>query len=192
MGKIVSNFFISLDGSSRRPTSGTSFPYFNDEMGAAFGHGLAACEAFLMGRVLYDQWVEYWPKYGEVAGPPGEPTDARDFADFINDVPKYVVSNTLTEATWSNTTIVSGDVAARLRDIKWQTAGDIGMSGSATLVRWLLANGLLDELRLLIHPIAVGHGQRLFEDTPTRPLRLLRHEAFETGVLNVTYAPAAS
>ena len=66
------------------------------------------------------------------------------------------------------------------------------MSGSATLVRWLLGNGLLDELHLLIHPIAVGHGQRLFEDTPTQPLRLVHQETFETGVLDVTYAPATS
>lgn len=68
--------------------------------------------------------------------------------------------------------------------------GDIGMSGSATLVRWLLANGLVDELHLLIHPIAVGTGARLFEDAPTHPLRLVRSETFTTGVLDVTYAPA--
>jgi dihydrofolate reductase len=75
MGKIVSNFFISLDGVVESPEE-WHFPYFNEEMGAAFGHGLAACDTFLMGRALYEQWVEYWPKYGEVAGPPGEPTDA--------------------------------------------------------------------------------------------------------------------
>src|SRR2546421_554405 len=69
--------------------------------------------------------------------------------------------------------------------------GDIGMSGSATLVRWLLANGLLDELHLMLHPIAVGHGKRLFEDTPTYPLELVSHETFKTGVLNLSYAPAS-
>jgi dihydrofolate reductase len=191
MGRIVSTFFISLDGVVESPEE-WHFPYFNDEMGAAFGHGLATCDAFLMGRVLYEEWVEYWPKYGAVARPPGEPPVASEFADFINGVPKYVVSSSLTEASWSNTTILSGDVAAQLRGIKQRTAGDIGMSGSATLVRSLLADGLLDELRLLIHPIAVGHGQRLFEDTPTHPLRLVHHEAFRTGVLNVAYAPTTS
>src|SRR5918995_5384718 len=150
MGRIVSNFFISLDGVVESPEQ-WHFPYFNEEMGQAIGHGAAECDAFLMGRVLYEEWVEYWPKHGKVASPPGEPGGAEEFADFINEVPKYVVSNTLTEATWNNTTIVSGDVAARLREIKAQTARDIGMSGSATLVRWLLANGLVDELNLLVH-----------------------------------------
>ncbi len=151
-------------------------------MGAAIGQGTETYEAFLMGRVLYEEWASYWPNQG----------DEVPFASFINNVPKYVVSNTLDPAKWNNTTVVSGDVAARLREIKDQTAGDIGMSGSATLVRWLLANGLLDELNIMVHPIAVGHGQRLFEGTPTYPLQLVKHETFETGVLNLSYAPAAS
>jgi dihydrofolate reductase len=178
MGKIVSNFFISLDDVVESPDK-WHFPYFNDEMGAAIEKGMETSEAFLMGRVLYEEWASYWPNQGD-----------DDFAGFINNIPKYVVTNTLEEATWNNTTVVSGDVAAQLRRIKEQTAGDIGMSGSATLVRWLLANDLLDELNLLVHPIAVGSGQRLFEETPTHPLRLLHHDVFETGVLNLRYAPA--
>jgi len=181
MGKIVSNFFISLDGVVESPDQ-WHFPYFNDEMGAAIGQGMETSEAFLMGRVLYEEWSDYWPNQG----------DEEPFASFINNVPKYVVSNTLDKATWNNSTIVSGDVAARLREIREATGGDLAMSGSATLVRWLLANGLLDELNLMVHPIAVGHGQRLFEDTPTHPLQLVNHETFETGVLNLKYAPAAS
>ncbi len=102
-----------------------------------------------------------------------------------------MVSNSLDEATWNNTTLVSGDVATQLRKIKDASDGDIGMSGSATLVRWLLANGLLDELRLMLHPIAVGHGKRLFEDTPTYPLELVSQETFKTGVLNLSYVPAS-
>ena len=162
MGRIVSNFFISLDGVVEAPDQ-WHFPYFNDEMGAAIGAGMETADAFLMGRRLYDEWSEYWPQ-----------SDDDTFAPFINGATKYVVSSTLTEATWSGTTVVSGDVAAELKKIKERTGGDIAMSGSATLVRWLLANDLLDELNLLIHPIAVGHGQRLFEDTPTYPLRLVR------------------
>ncbi|MFJ8582742.1 dihydrofolate reductase family protein [Micromonospora sp. NPDC093277] len=186
MAKIVSNFFISLDGVVERPDQ-WHFPYFDDEMGAAVGRGMEATTAFLMGRHLYQEWAEYWPNHsgGEDAG----------FATFINSVPKYVLSNTLNEATWQNSTLLSGDsaqVAARLREVKEQTDGEIAMSGSATTVRWLLANGLLDELRLLVHPIAVGHGQRLFEETPTYPLRLVNHETFKTGVLNLTYAPEAA
>jgi dihydrofolate reductase len=179
MSKIVSNFFISLDGVVESPDK-WHFPYFNDQMGAVIGKGTETYGAFLMGRVLYEQWAEFWPNQG----------DEVPFASFINNVPKYVVSNTLDKATWNNTTIVSGDVAGQLREIKERSESDIGMSGSATLVRWLLDNGLLDELGLLVHPIVVGHGQRLVEDSPTHPLQLVHDETFETGVLFLTYAPA--
>ncbi|WP_031161900.1 dihydrofolate reductase family protein [Streptosporangium roseum] len=180
MAKIVSNFFISLDGVTESPDQ-WHFPYFNDEMGAAIEAGVQNAAAFLMGRKLYDEWSAYWPTADM----------DEDFAKFINNAQKYVVSNTLEKADWNNTTVVSGDIAARLREIKEQTDGDIQMSGSATTVRWLLANGLLDELNLLIHPIAVGHGRRLFEDTPTHPLKLVKSETFQTGVLNLTYVPDA-
>jgi dihydrofolate reductase len=179
MGKIVSNFFISLDGVVESPDQ-WHFPYFNDEMGAAIQNGSKGAGAFLMGRVLYGEWSEYWPNQD----------DEVPFASFINNVPKYVVSNSLGEATWRNTTVISGDVAAQLKALKDRTEGDIVMSGSPTLVRWLLANGLLDELHLLVHPIAVGHGHRLFEDTATQPLRLVQNETFKTGVLYLIYAPA--
>jgi dihydrofolate reductase len=194
MGKIASNFFMSLDGVVESPDQ-WHFPYFNDEMGAVIDRGTETCAAFLMGRVLYEEWSAYWPNAGTegAEAPPGEPEEAANsFASFINNIPKFVVSSTLDEATWNNTTIVSGDVGGQLRKIKEQTDGDIQMSGSATLVRSLLENGLLDELHLLVHPIAVGHGDRLFEDTPTYPLRLVGHETFTTGVLNLTYTPAAT
>jgi dihydrofolate reductase len=180
MGKIVSNFFISVDGVVESPEK-WHFPYFDEQMGAAVGRGMETARAFLMGRRLYSEWASYWP-----AQSPDEP-----FSTFINTIPKYVVSSTLTGADWQNTTVVSGDVAGRLAALKESTDGDIAMSGSATLARWLLAHRLLDELNLLVHPIAVGHGQRLFEDTPTHPLRLARHETFATGVLDLTYVPAA-
>lgn len=178
MGRIVSNFFISLDGVVESPDQ-WHFPYFNDEMGNAIGKGLEATEVLLLGRVLYEEWAGYWPTSND------EP-----IASTFNNMTKYVVTRTLREATWNNTTIISGDVATGIRDLKNSTQGGIGMSGSATLVRWLLANGLLDQLNLMVHPIAVGKGQRLFEDTPTQPLRLVSHETFSTGVLNLAYAPA--
>ena len=181
MGKIVSNFFISLDGVVEAPDQ-WHFPYFNDEMGAVVGAGMETSGAFLMGRVLYQEWSDYWPQQG-----PDVP-----FSTFINEIPKYVVSNTLTEAAWNNTQLVSGDVAGELGRIKAETDGDIMISGSATLVRSLLADGLLDELRLLVHPIAVGKGQRLFEDTPTHPLELVKSETLTTGVLNLSYVPTKS
>jgi dihydrofolate reductase len=178
VGKIVSSFFISLDGVVEAPDQ-WHFPYFNEEMGGAIGKAAETTDAFLMGRVVYEEWAGYWPTSTD------EP-----FASFLNNTPKYVVSRTLQEASWNNTTIINGDVAAGIRDLKDRTQRDIGMSGSATLVRWLLANGLLDRLNLLVHPIVVGKGQRLFEDTPTHPLRLLSQETFSTGVLNLAYAPA--
>jgi dihydrofolate reductase len=180
MGRIVSNFFISLDGVVESPDK-WHFPYFDDAMGEIVGAGMSTTSAFLMGRKLYGEWSEYWPQQG-----PEVP-----FSEFINDIPKYVVSTTLQDASWKNTTVVSGDVAEQLRKIKESTDGDIGMSGSATTVRWLLANGLLDELALLMHPIAVGSGQRLFEDTPTTPLTLVHSQTLDTGVLHLRYAPAS-
>ncbi|HET6625196.1 MAG TPA: dihydrofolate reductase family protein [Nocardioidaceae bacterium] len=179
MGKIVSNFFISLDGVVEAPDQ-WHFPYFNDEMGEVVGSGMAKAGAWLMGRKLYSEWSEYWPPN----------VDDQQFGTFINEIPKYVVSDSLADAAWNNTTLVRGNEAVeRLRQVKAETDGEIGMSGCATTVRWLLANGLLDELRLLVHPIAVGNGQRLFDGTPTQPLRLLDSQTLSTGVLNLTYAP---
>ncbi len=181
MRKIKSNFFISLDGVVEAPDQ-WHFPYFNDEMGAAVGAGFATTDAMLMGRVLYDEWAAYWPEHAD------EP-----FGDVMNSMKKYVVSNSLQAADWQNTEIVSGDQAAqKLTDLKAQEGGDISMSGSATTVRWLLREGLLDELILLVHPIAVGGGlARLFPaDEPTMPLELLSAETFKSGVLNLRYGPA--
>ena len=180
MGRIVSNFFVSLDGVVESPDK-WHFPYFDDAMGAIVGEGMATMSAMMMGRRLYDEWSSYWPGQG-----PDVP-----FSEFINTVPKYVLSTTLKHPAWQNTTVISDDVAANVRAVKDGTEGDIGMSGSATTARWLLANGLLDELALLVHPIVVGSGQRLFEDTSTRPLELLSSTTLDTGVLHLRYAPAS-
>ena len=181
MRKIKSHFFISLDGVVESPNE-WHFPYFNDEMGAAVGAGFGGADAVLMGRVLYDEWAAYWPQNAD-----------QPFGDVINDIKKYVVSSTLQEAEWNNTEVISGDVAGKLAELKARDGGDIAMSGSPTTVRWLLRDGLLDELNLLVHPLAVGGGlARLFPpDEPPIPLELLRSEAFQTGVLNLSYGPAA-
>jgi dihydrofolate reductase len=113
----------------------------------------------------------------------------------MNGTKKYVVSSTLERADWNNTELVTGDdVAGRIAAIKAQEGGDISMSGSATTVRWLLRAGLLDELRLLVHPILVGDGlARLFPaDEATIPLALAGSRTFASGVLDLTYVPAAS
>jgi dihydrofolate reductase len=179
MGRLVSNFFISLDGVVESPDK-WHFPYFDEAMGAIVGQGMESTAGMMMGRRLYDEWSSFWPAQG-----PDVP-----FSEFINTIPKYVLSTTLTDPAWQNTTVLSDDVAAQVRAVKDSADGDIGMSGSATTVRWLLANGLLDELALLVHPIAVGSGQRLFEDATTHPLELLSSAPLKTGVLHLRYAPA--
>jgi dihydrofolate reductase len=149
--KIKSNFFISLDGVVESPDK-WHFPYFDDEMGGAVSEGFATADAMLMGRVVYEEWAAYWPEHAD------EP-----FGDVMNSMKKYVVSNSLRTAEWQNTELIRGDVAQKLREIKAADGGDIAMSGSATTVRWLLREGLLDQLNLLVHPLVVGDGlARLF------------------------------
>jgi dihydrofolate reductase len=180
MREIKSHFFVSLDGVVESPDK-WHFPYFNDEMGAAVGACFSTTDALLMGRVLYEEWAAYWPEHAD------EP-----FGDVMNSIKKYVVSDGLQTAEWENSEIVSGDVAAeKLTDLKAQDGGDIAMSGSATTVRWLLREGLGDELNLLVHPIVVGEGlARLFAtDGPSIPLELLSAETFKTGVQSLSYAP---
>ena len=183
MKKIAAGLFISLDGVVEAPDQ-WHFPYFDDEMGAAVGAGFATTDAMLMGRVHYEESAAYWPDHAD------EP-----FGDVMNETKKYVLSNTLTSVEWQNSELIGGDAAVeRLTELKAQDGGDITMSGSATTVRWLLREGLLDELNLLVHPIAVGEGlARLFPpDEPRIALELLSSEAFKSGVLNLSYGPSRS
>ncbi|GAA0393107.1 pyrimidine reductase [Acrocarpospora corrugata] len=179
MRKIVSGFFISLDGVVEAPHE-WHFPWFSDQMGAAIVGATNASDAMLMGRNVYQEWAEYWPN---------APEDD-EFGQFINNVDKYVVSTTLTEAGWGNTTVIPGDdLVERITELKSRPGKDIYISGSPTLVRSLLGHGLVDELQLLIHPIIVGSGERLYEGLDQIPLKVVAAETFETGVLFVRYAP---
>jgi dihydrofolate reductase len=179
--KIVANYFISLDGVVESPDQ-WHFPYFDDQMGDAVNAGFARSDALLMGGTLYREWSAYWPT-----------SDDQPFANIMNNQTKYVVSRTLDRADWTNTTLIRDDVAARIREIKAQPGKDIAMSGSATLARWLLTEDLLDELNLLVHPIVVGTGARLFPDaTPRQPLELVDSTAFRSGVLHLVYRPSSA
>jgi dihydrofolate reductase len=182
MRKVVAAEFVSLDGVMESPDK-WHFPYFNEEMGQAVGEGFAASDAMLMGRVNYEEWAAYWPQQD----PEENPVAAQ-----MNDVRKYVVSTTLEEPLeWSNSTLIKENVAEEISALKNQPGKDIVISGSGTLVRSLLRYGLLDELKLMIHPILVGSGKRLFEDeTETKPLELVDSQTFSTGVLYLTYRPA--
>ena len=177
MGFLKSSLFISLDGVIEKPET-WHFPYFDDQMGAVVGELMSATDATLIGRQTYDEFAAYWPN-----ADPGDP-----FTAVMNGARKYVVSNTLTDPTWENTSVISGDVAAELTKLKTDTR--IGTTGSATLVRWLLEQGLIDELHLLVHPIVVGHGKKLFADGGTVPLKLVSSTTFDTGVLHLVYANA--
>lgn len=178
MGSIISGLFISLDGVVEAPDT-WHFPYFNDEMGAAVGAMMGSNDAMLIGRKTYDEFATFWPTANA-----DDPAAAQ-----MNGTRKYVVSTTLTDPAWQNCTVVSGDVKAELTRLKQDQR--LGTTGSGTLVRWLLEQGLVDELHLLVHPLVVGKGKRLFDDGAQVPLKLLSSEAFSTGVLHLVYTRAA-
>ena len=181
MRKMVAGLFISLDNVSETPDQ-WHFPYFNDEMGEAVDKQMAASDAMLLGRVTYQEFASYWPNQSSA--------DV-DIADHMNNTPKFVVSSTLDSVEWQNSTLIKGDVAAELTKLKQQPGRDISIVGSGTLVRTLLRDGLLDELQLLVHPIVVGRGKRLFTDeSGQKPLQLVDAKTFSTGVLSLTYRPA--
>lgn len=182
MRKIVAGLFISLDGVVESPER-WHFPYFNDEMGAAVGAQMAAADTMLLGRRTYEEFAAYWPNQGSDV--PG--------ADHMNGTPKLVASTTLDEVHWQNSSLIRGDLAEALRELKQQPGGEIAITGSGTLVRSLIRDGLLDELRLLVHPIVVGRGRKLFDGgLADQPLSLLASTTFSTGVLSLVYGPAAA
>jgi dihydrofolate reductase len=187
MRKIIAGVFIALDGVVEDPQD-WHFPYFNDEMGAAVTATLGAAGIVLFGRKTYDSFAGAWPER-EAAG--GE--DA-GMAKALGDARKIVVSTQPLEFTWRNSEQLKGDLVEGVAALKNQPDDMvIGLSGSISVVRQLLAAGLLDELHLLVHPIAVRKGMRLFDEGETAiPLRLLSAETFTTGVLNLVYGPASS
>jgi dihydrofolate reductase len=185
MRKITAGLFIALDGVVEAPDQ-WHFPYFNDEMGAAVDATLGAADTVLFGRKTYDSFAGAWPEREE-----GGEEDA-GLAKKLGDVRKIVVSNEKLEFTWRNSEQLEGDLVEAVTALKNEPGGNIGMSGSVSVVRQLLEAGLVDELHLLVHPIAVRKGMRLFDEGETIPLRLISSETFETGVQNVVYGPVES
>jgi dihydrofolate reductase len=184
MRKLIANLFISLDGVVEEPGD-WHFPYFNDEMGAAVDAVLGSADTMLLGRKTYDDHARAWPQL-EAAG--GE--DA-EFAKRLGDARKLVVSRGRPELAWRNSELLEGDLVEAVAALKHEPGGHIAVSGSVSVVRQLLTGGLLDELRLLVHPIAVRKGMRLFDEGEGPiPLRLLSSEAFSTGVLSLVYGLA--
>jgi dihydrofolate reductase len=184
MKKITAGMFVSADGVVQDPQD-WHFPYFNDEMGAAVTAQIGSADTLLIGRVTYDAFAEAWPDR-ELAG-----EEDAEMAKALGDMRKIVVSHQDLEFTWRNSELLKGDLVEAVRALKEEGDGVIGMSGSVSLVRQLLAAGLIDELHLLVHPIVIGQGLKLFSDTEAHiPLKLIKCDVFSTGVLNVVYGPA--
>jgi dihydrofolate reductase len=177
--KVIATFFVSLDGVVEAPQD-WHFPYFNDEMAAAIGDAMGSSDAMLVGRVTYQEWAGFWP-------------DAdNEMAEYMNNTPKYVASTTLDRVDWSNSQLLERDVLAAVAALKEQRGKNIVMSGSPTLARSLLREGLVDELHLMIHPVVVGEGARLFPGRDKHALELVDSKTFGTGVVYATYKPATS
>jgi dihydrofolate reductase len=185
--KIKATLFISLDGVIEAPHE-WHFPYFNDQMGVAVDQVMGTTDTLLLGRETYDSFAGAWPER-EAAG--GE--DA-DFAKKLGDARKIVVSSQDLDFTWRNCEQLKGDFVQGIKALKDEPADThIAISGSPSVVRQLLTAGLLDELHLLVHPIVLGKGMRLFDEgSGAIPLALISSETFETGVLNLIYGPAES
>ncbi|MEA2453226.1 MAG: hypothetical protein QOG04_1936 [Actinomycetota bacterium] len=187
MRKIVAGLFMSLDGVVEAPDQ-WHFPYFSDEMGAAVDASLGSADTLIFGRKTYDSFAGAWPER-EAAGEEDAP-----FAKKLGDARKIVASSQNLEFTWRNSEQLKGDLIEAVTALKNEPGdSNIALSGSVSVVRQLLEAGLLDELHLLVHPIAVRKGMRLFDegDRPI-PLELIKSDTFKTGVMNLVYAPARS
>ena len=175
----MAGLFVSLDGVMESPEK-WQFPYFNDEMGEAIGAAMAATDAMLLERLTYQEFASYWPIVS---------AEDQPFADHMNNTPKYVVSTTLQKAEWNNSTLIKGSVAEEIARLKQQPGTNIGITGSATLVQSLLQDNLLDGLGLMIHPVVVGAGGRLFKEGDPKGLTLVGSKTVSTGV--VSHLPAS-
>ena len=190
MGKIVVTEFVSLDGVIEAPGGGEDYKHAGwtfeidrGEEGDKFKlDELVEAEAQLLGRVTYEGFAAAWPTMEDGAG----------FAEKMNGMPKYVVSSTLSEASWSNSTILRGDLADEVAKLHREIDGVILVAGSAQLVQGLLERDLVDELRLMVFPVLLGEGKRLFGDvTAKKPLNLVDSKTLGAGVALLTYEPAA-
>jgi dihydrofolate reductase len=178
MRKVISGLFISLDGVTESPDQ-WQFNHFDAEMGAALGAHIAAEDTILLGRVTYQEWAPYWPTSTD------EP-----YASHINNTPKYVVSTTLDKVEWQNSKLVKSSLVDEINRLKRQPGKNIGVAGSPSLVRSLLQNDLLDELILMIHPVVVGRGKRLFQDGgDLKRFNLVGSQTTSTGVSILTFQP---
>jgi dihydrofolate reductase len=195
MRKVIANEFMSLDGVVQAPggadedTSGGfehggwHLRYFDDLSQKWVLESIVEAGGFLLGRRTYEIFAAYWPK---------APEEEQVIAQPLNTKPKYVASTTLTEPLeWQNSTVLQGDISEAVAALKQEDGADVHVIGSAELVRRLIEQRLVDELRLMIDPVTLGGGKRIFRDDGSlRPLRLVHGEVTTTGAILATYAPA--
>jgi dihydrofolate reductase len=173
---IVVTEFVSLDGVMEEP--GWTFEYWNDEIAKFKGEESTASDALLLGRVTYQEFAAAWPESND------------EGADYFNSVRKYVVSNPLEEPLeWNNSRLIKDNVVEQITDLKQQDGKDITVHGSATLVQTLMQHDLVDRYRLLVYPLVVGKGKRLFEEDTPATLKLLESQSFSSGVVALIYEP---
>jgi dihydrofolate reductase len=182
MGEVAVHEFISVDGIMETPTWTAEYP-FDPKMAEAIGRITASSKAILLGRRTYEMFAPAWS---------GRTAEEDPGAPFFNESPKYVVSATLQSADWNNSTIIGPYRTDAIRALKDQIDGSIYVSGSATLVRAMLTDGLVDELHLFMYPLALGTGLRLFADgSPGVKFTLAETEAYESEVVHLSYRPAS-
>lgn len=177
MRKIVVTEFMSLDGVVDEPQK-WSFSYWCDEIAAFKQEELFASDAMLLGRVTYDGFAKAWPGRTDEAG----------YADHFNNMPKYVVSKTMKKAEWNNSHILSEHFLQEIAKLKEEDGKDILIHGSQKLVHTLLETGLVDQLNLLVYPIILGKGRKLFNEGTEVKLELTNSKTFQTGVALLTYS----
>jgi dihydrofolate reductase len=174
--KLVVAEYVSLDGVAEQPDQFVDVTDFDDAMAEDGARTIATQDTVLLGRRTYDDWAAFWPN-----------SEIEPFASFINPVEKFVVTSTPLEQSWSNTTVIEGDLVEFVTELKQKPGNDIGVGGSITLVQSLLAAGLVDELRLVVAPVLQLQGRRLFEEVPPTRLTLVRHVTSVAGYLLLDY-----
>ncbi len=175
MRNVVVTEFMSLDGVMEEPV--WTAPYWNYDIAKFKGDEQDSSDALLLGRVTYQGFAAAWPE------------SADEGADYMNNVPKYVVSTTLDKVEWNNSTLIKDNIVAEVTKLKQQDGQDILVYGSATLVQTLMQHDLVDRYRLLVYPVVVGQGKRLFQEGTTATLKLLESQSFSSGVVALIYEP---
>jgi dihydrofolate reductase len=175
MRKVVVTEFLSLDGVMEEPA--WTAPYWNDEIAKFKGNEQDTSDVLLLGRMTYQGFAAAWPKSKD------------EGADYMNNVPKYVVSTTLDSLEWNNSTLIKDNIVEEITKLKQQAGQDILVYGSATLVHTLIQYDLVDRYRLLIYPVVVGKGKRLFKNGTTVTLKLLESQCLSSGILALVYEP---